>query len=838
MPILDAVRQDIRYALRGLRRSPGFAVAVIATLALGVGANSALFSLADRLFFREPAGVAQSGALRRIYVRSNWSIGGVWEIRDVFGFGAFTAFKERMAPRAHVVAYTPPDSVGLGEGDALTWIRGAFATSDFLPTLGVHAAIGRLFTAQEDRMGNGALVAVISHALWQRRFGGDASVIGRVVALARRKYTVIGVAPARFDGVDLDRADVWMPLATFATQGNGKIPWYASWRSGFQLRVLARVTPETTDAWLSSVGTGPYREGERLNVKFGPDTSATVVAGPLLEALGPSLTPRPDVAITTRLVGVALIVLLVACANVANLLLARGIARRREIAVRLALGVPRARLVVQLLIEGVTLALAAGFVAVLVGVWGGAALQRAVLSGGDAGGAQLDTRLIAATLAIALLTGVFAALVPALRASRPDLTHALKSGARASARDHARMRSTLVVVQAALSVVLLAGAGLFARSLDRARAIDLGFDASRLLFATPHFVNAQGYIDPNGRHLSEIYDGLRDASARIERMPGVEGAALATSSPLGGYAMVGLHLANDVPAPRLDDLDPALFAVTPSYFATTKLELVRGRLIDSNDRPGAEPVVVVNETTARVYWPGRDAIGQCVYFRGTPPVPCSRVVGIVRDTHLDELVEKPHVALFVPVGPQAGRFSESPTYIVVRATPPAIGRVALELRRVLRETFPNAERPAVERVSTRVENQLRPWKLGASIFAAFGALSLLVAAMGAYSVVAYAVSLRTHEIGVRMALGARHEQIIRLVFSQGMRMTLVGLAVGVALALLLARFVASMLYGTSAHDPVALSLAAATLAAAALAACTVPAWQAARTDPALALRAE
>jgi predicted permease len=603
--------------------------------------------------------------------------------------------------------------------------------------------------------------------------------------------------------------------------------------------VLARVAPGTSDTWLSAAGTAPYRNGERLNVKAGPDTSATVLAGPLLEARGPSLQPRTDVAITTRLVGVALIVLLIACANVANLLLARSITRRREIAVRLALGMSRRRLVAQLLVEGVTLALAAGIVAVLVGEWGGAALQRGVLSSVEAGGASLHIRLISATLGAALFTGVLASLIPALRASRPDLTGALKAGARASNAEHSRLRSTLVIVQGALSVVLLAGAGLFVRSLDRVRHIDLGFDANRLLYATATFVNPEGhYVERAARHLPDIYRGLRDVSARIQQIPGVEHTALATSSPLGGYGMVGLHLANGVPAPRLDNLDAALLAVTPSYFATTGLELVRGRLIDDGDRAGAEPVIVVNETTARTYWPSREAIGQCIYLRSVSTPVCSRVVGIVRDSHFDEVVETPHVALFVPVGPIVNAFTANPSFIIVRVAPSAIARVSAELRRVLHETFPTADLPVVQHVSARVENQLRPWKLGASIFTAFGVLSLVVAATGVYSVIAYSVSLRTHEIGVRMALGARYQQVIALVLTQGMRMTLVGLSVGVALALVLGRFVASMLYGTSPHDPLALTLAVGSLVVVTLLACIVPAWHAARTDPAVALRVE
>jgi len=839
MRLVDQFRQDVTYASRGLRRTPGFSLAVIATLALGIGANSALFSLADRLFLRPPDGVLDPAHLRRIYVRSNWTVGSVWQIRDVFSYGAFAGIRDNTARRAHTVAYTPPDSVPFGDAESRQSVRGVYATSDFLATVGIRPALGRFFAASEDELGNGAPVAVISHDFWERQLNSDNSVIGRTVPVARQRFTIVGVAPAGFSGIDLDPVDVWMPLAMYPSSGVGKTPWYASWRSGFQLRVVARVVPGATDAWLSAAGTPPYRNGERQFVSRGADTTATVLGGPLLAALGPTLQPRTDVSIATRLLGVAVIVLLIACANVANLLLARGIARRREIAVRLALGVSRPRLVAQLIVEGVVLAVAAGIAAVIAGALGGAALRHAVLSRLEWGAVSLDWRLIAATLLVALVVGVIASLVPALRSSRPDLTNALKSGMRVGAREHSRLRSSLVIVQAALSVVLLAAAGLFVRSLDRARGIDLGFDADRLLYATVQFVNPeQHYVERNGRHLADIFHGLREAAPRIDRIPGVEATALASDPPLGGYAMVGLHLDNNIPAPRVDDLDPAMLAVSPSYFKTIGMRFVRGRSIeDADSEDASERVVVVNEMTARTYWPERNAIGQCVYFRTNGPEVCARVVGIVHDSHLDDLVEKPHVALFVPVrgGPQT--YNGNPTYLVVRANPAALGRVAGEVRRVLHETFPTAE-PIVSAIATRVENQLRPWRLGASIFTAFGVLSLIVAAMGIYSVIAYSVTQRTHEIGVRVALGARREQVVAMILAEGMRVTLVGLLVGVVLTLSLGRFVSSMLYDTSPRDPVVLGASLAALLVVTLVACLLPATRASRTDPAIALRAD
>jgi predicted permease len=840
MRLIDQLRQDLAYALRGFRRAPGFSFAVIATLALGVGANSALFSLADRLFLRQPNGVRDPSHLRRMYVRSNWTVGSVWEIRDVFSYGAFAGIRDNMAPRAHAAAYTPPDSVPFGDGETRRSVRGVYATSDFLTTLGVRPALGRFFAPPEDEMGNGTPVAVISHDFWERAFDADSSVIGRVVSLARQKFTIVGVAATGFAGIDLDPVDVVMPLAVYPAPGVGKTPWYASWRSGFQLRIVARVVPGTTDAWLSAAGTPAYRNGERQFVSRGPDTAATVLGGPLLAAQGPTLEPRTNVSVTTRLLGVAAIVLLIACANVANLLLARGIERQGEIAMRRALGASRSRLVAQHIVEGVVLASAAGFAAAIAGVFGGAALRFAVLGPLEWGTVSIDWRVIGATLCVSLAVGVFVSMIPALRSAQTDLARTSKAGMRAGPRERLRLRSVLVVVQAALSLVLLAGAGVFARSLDRARGIDLGFDTERLLYATVRFVNPeQHYVERNGRHLSEIYHGLRDDEPRIARIPGVEAVALASAAPLGGYAMIGLHLEGGQPAPRVDDLDPALLVVTPSYFAAMKMRLVRGRSIENADsEDGSEAVVVVNEMTARTYWPQRDAIGQCVYIRTNGPDSCSRVVGVVHDSHLDDLLEKPRVAIYAPVRGGPETYTGNPTFLIVRAGAAAVGSVAGNVRRVLRETFPNAEPPAISLVATRVENQLRPWKLGAFIFTAFGVLSLVVAGLGIYSVNAYAVTQRTHEIAIRVALGARRERVLAMILAGAVRVTLVGVVVGLGLTLSAGRLVSSMLYDTSPRDPLVLGASLVLLLVVTVVACVVPAQRAARTDPAVALRAD
>jgi predicted permease len=835
--VIDALRLDVAFALRALRRTPGFSAAIVATLALGIGANAAMFSLADRLFLRSPAGVADPSSLRRLYVRSNWSVGSVWEIRSEMGYRAFVALDSSLAPRARLAAYTKPDTMTLVERDgSVTEVRGSFATADYFSVLGVRPALGRFYSVDEDVMGAGAPVAVISYGMWQSRFAGDRAVLGRTVDVARQRYTIVGVAAKDFTGADLNANDVWLPLATYAAWPIGGKPWFHSWRSGNFLRVLGRVTPGTTDSWLQTVTTTTFRRAELAGVTRGPDTSATVLPGPLLESLGPSINPAPEVAIAKRLTGVTLIVLLIACANVANLLLARAIGRRREIAVRLALGISRRRLVAHLLTESVILSAAAGIAAIVAAAWAGNTLRATMMPETHWAERLFDLRVALFAGTAALLTGIAAGLAPAIQASRPDLTTALKTGTRNSDARGSRLRRSLIVAQVALAVVLLHGAGLFVRSLSSVHQIDLGFDAERLVFATVKFANPEAhFIDPHRVHAPELSAGLAEASARLSSGPNVESTAIATAAPMRGYSMIAVYLPGGVQPPRLNDLDPVLITVSPSYFATTGVRLVRGRLFTDADRAGG-PVIVVDEITARTYWPNEDAIGKCIILP-RPTDPCYRVIGITKDSHLDSVIEQPAVAIFMPLWEAPGSLQYA-AYLIVRAAPGEMSRVIDATRRELRRIFPRAEPPLVMATTRLLEPQLRPWRLGAVLFSAFGGLALVVAAIGVYSVIAYSVSQRAHEMSVRVALGAEAARLVRLIIAQSVRVIVVGVALGVAIALALGRLIASMLYDTSTHDPVVIAGVSVLLLVVAVLAGAVPAWRAGRADPVTALRAE
>ena len=833
---IDALRHDLAYTVRGLRRDPRFSAMVVATLSLGIGASAALFSLADRLFFREPAGVVKPDELRRIYARTNWTVGGVTEVRDVFGYPQFDAVRSALSGRVELAAYTPPDTFRVGDEEGAKNARGVYASANLLPLVGARTAIGRTFTVDEDRMENGADVAVIGYRLWKNVFAGDPSILGRVVSIAGLKVTVIGVMADGFTGIDLDAVDVWLPLAKFPPDRTLELPWYQHWRYGFIVRAVGRVSPGVSDAWISSAATTTFRRGEIANVRLGPDT-ATILAGPVLAALGPSIKPKTEVAIAKRLTGVVTIVLLIACANVANLLLVRWMKKQRELAVRIALGVSRSRLIMLPILESLALSLSAAVVAMVVASWGGVALARIVLPPADANIPPIDLRVGVFTVLVAFITGLIGSVGPVTRALRPDVMSSMKPGARAGSALRSRSRAALLACQAALSMVLLVGAGLFIRSLNSARGIDLGMDTDHMIIGEVSFYDAALRTRNTSAHMSEITNGMRAASTELAAMPGVRGTALASDMPLSGWGMVPLYLDGGRVPPRLDDLDPALISVTRGYFAATGMTLVTGRLFNGDDVRGSEPVVVVNETMARAYWPGESPLGKCVIV-GPKTAPCSRVIGVVRDAHYGAVVEKPMVGLFSLVEQGTLRSLSMPTTLVVRTTPGTGTAVADAMRRILRRTFPTAEPPSVSFTAGTVYEGLKPWRLGAMLFSMFGALALLVAAVGAYSVIAYAVSQRTHEIGVRMALGARASHVVRLVTGDGMRAVGFGILLGVVASLAMGRLVASMLYNTSPRDPIVLVAVAATLAIVAIMASIVPAWRAASTDPAIALRSE
>jgi predicted permease len=451
----------------------------------------------------------------------------------------------------------------------------------------------------------------------------------------------------------------------------------------------------------------------------------------------------------------------------------------------------------------------------------------------------VDARVVLFIGAIAIGTGVLAGLAPALQASRPEVTEALKGGTRGggSGARRSRLRQLLLVAQVAMSVLLLYGAGLFVHSLLRLRGMDLGFDADRIVYGAVYLVNPQGnYLDWGQSGSTRVKRGLMATAQQLGGSPGVEQVALSSGGPMGGYAMIGLYMQDGSHVPRLDARDAAWNAASPSYFAVTGSRLVRGRLFTDVDRSD-QAVIVVNETAARTYWPGGEALGQCLRLFSTT-APCATVIGIVRDSHVEDVVEKPVLQLISPFTTDSLGLPRGVSAVIVRAAPGQTAHVKAALRRALTRQFPTLAVPYVRSVQESMATELRPWRVGLMLFGGFGILALIVAALGTYSVLSYAVTQRMHEIGVRVALGARGADVVRLVVGQGVRVAAIGVAVGLAMALAVSRVMQSLLYETSPREPMVTVGVAALLIAVAAAASAVPARRAARVDPVGVLRAE
>lgn len=824
---VDGLRQDLAYAWRTTTRAPGVTAIVVVTLALGIGANAATFTVLDRLYLRPPGGIEDPASLRRVWVEHFRTGDGVPFRSQSMNYPMYQALTEVADDPTRLALFTTDYSLRLGKLRSDPKVRGVYASANYFSVLGVRPALGRFYTADEDRLGSGAPVAVVSHAFWRNRLGGDSSALGRTIVIGRDAYTVIGVADRRFTALDLQAADVWIPLASMPAPPWLDGPWWKS-RNMYSFRAVQRVAPGGSDAAFERKATLAFRALNQASDGARADTLMNVFTGSIIEARGPG-KPGKEMMISTRLGGVAVIVLLIAGANVINLLLARAVRRRREIAVRLALGVSRWRLVRMLTTETLLLAAMAAVAAVLVGWWGGTLLRALLMPEIEWADSTLDVRVVLFTGAVALVAGLIAGIIPAVQASNPALTSALKAGSRDGVRHRSMLRTALVATQAALSVMLLVGATLFVRSLRNVQSLDIGFDASRLLFGSVRFADGESPPSP------VVGAGMREIAGRLEGRPGIDVVARAGMEPMQGFSFVTFYSGADSTGSFGRNV-PTMSAVSPTFFQAAGIRVMRGRSFTGSDAASAPAEVVVNDAMARLLWPGRDALGQCMRFEKHEN-PCYTVVGVVESVRRDRVIEaEPAPQFYLPLGnmPTPGWNGRT---IVVRARPDAVAAAAAELRLALQRAFPAAE-ATVTPMTENLEPEYRPWRLGATLFTALGLLALVVALVGIYSTVSYGVTQRTHEFGVRIALGARIGDVLRQVVGEGVRTVAIGVALGIALALAAGRLVAALLYGIAPSDPVVLGLVAGTLLAVAALAAVVPAWRASRVDPITALRTE
>lgn len=827
LAMLDAVQQDARFAWRSLRRNPSITILIIVTLSLGIGVNSATFTLLDRIFLRPPPGVTDPADVRRIWIHFPHAAGRPDYVPSMT-YPMYRVIRQAWSDTSALALYHPISGYHIGGTRRGAQVDALFTTANYWGVLRVRPQLGRFYTADEDRPGAGAPVIVLSDHLWRTQFGHDSAVLGRRLKLDDQYYTVIGVAPAGFAGTDLRPADAWMPSAAIPQPSWMKEPLLSS-DAMFVFQAVARAAPNENLAAFDQRATSALRAFNRAASRPGGDTLVSVTTGSIIFARGPGEQDQSNV-ISTRLSAVALIVLIIAAANVVNLLLARATRRRREIAVRMALGIGRWRLVRMLTAETVLLALIAAAISVAVARWGGTLLRALLLADVHFLDTPVDGRVVAFTFVVAIVAGTVAGVIPALQASNPDLTHALKDGVREGTYSRSRLRTALLVTQTALSVVLLVGAALFVESLRNVRAANIGYDAPSVIVGSVSFDAGQDPPTPvEAARMSDV-------AQRLAQVPGVQAVARTLNVPTEGMSYTTLWVGTDSilnPKGRY----PVVNVVTQSFFAATGLRMDRGH--GFSELPGAPPQAVVNEAMAQQLFPGRQAIGSCLRFEG-PASTCYTITGVVETTTLREVTEQPAPQYYLPMSnlPKslAAQWSNG-TVLVARVSPQAATRVAAAMTQSIRSVFPGAY-PDVRFLSEVFAPQYRPWRVGATLFTGLSMLALIVAIVGIYSTVSYMVGQRTHEFGVRLALGARLGDVLRLVLGEGMRVVLIGVIVGIALAIAAGHLVAALLYGIAPTNAGVIAVASIMLFTVATVATLIPAWRAARVDPMTALRSE
>ncbi len=824
--LLEAASQDLRYALRALRRSPGFTAAVILTLGLGIGANAAMFGVVDRLLFRPPAYLTDAQRVQRVYLsyqhRGKEYINASMEYTRYLDLGRWTRSFSTVA------GYSQRD-MAVGTGPDAREMNVQAVSAAFFDLFDAQPALGRFFVASEDTLPVGASVAVISDAYWRTAYGGSRDVLGKALQVGPVSYTIIGVAPKGFVGIpDEGPTAVFLPITTYAGNAGNGAPsdYYSKYQWGW-MQMLARRKPgisiAAATADLSQAYLRSWDAERTLSPENAPASIARprAIAAPVLEERGPNQTTVAKVAAWTS--GVAVIVLLIACANVANLLLARAVRRRREIALRLALGVSRRRLATQLLIETLLLGGIGGVAGLLIAHWGGAMLHALFLPAGTNSTSLLDPRTLVFAAGAALLAGGLTGLAPVLQANRSDLVDALKAGVREGTHRHSRARSVLLLSQGALSVVLLVGAGLFVRSLQNVRALRLGYDVSPVVYVEPHLRGAKLTDDER----TALNKRLLQAA---QALPGVKSASLGLTVPFWNTWTQGLFVTGIDSVHKLGEF--TLQAGSPEYFETVGTRILRGRGFTAADSRDAPKVTLVSEGMARTIWPGQDAIGKCMRMNADT-APCITVVGVTENIKQNSLSDDPGLQYYLPI--EQFHLQEAGLFLRVG------GDAELQkenLRREFQPLMPGTGYVTVTPMRDIIDPNLRSWQLGATMFLAFGGMALVLAAIGLYSVIAYDVAQRTHELGVRIALGARLGDVVRLVMGDGVRFALIGVGIGSAIALAAGQWIRPLLFDVSPRDPLVFGAVSAVLMGVAALASLTPALRATKVDPSVALRAD
>jgi putative ABC transport system permease protein len=799
---------DFRYAFRQLAKSPAFAAVAIVTLALGIGANTAIFSVTNAVLFRALPYKDPSRIVAINKVSSEFGLGGLTA-------GAFLDFREQSRSFEQLAAYSESEFTLTGGGDAER-IVAAEVSSALFPLLGVNPSLGRTFTADEEKVGRDQAV-IVSEAFWKRRSGADPGFVGKTITLDDKVYTVIGVMPARFRFPK--KFEIWKPLALDPEE-----EWHGKQFTLIHLigRLRGGVSQQSAEAELNTIFA--HRPSEEPGA---PASNARIELRPLHEQL------VKDVRLVIYvLVGAVSFVLLIACANVANLMLARASVRRKEIAIRAALGAGRGRIIAQLLRESVLLSLIGGGCGLLLAVWGVDLLVSSIP--GDVAGSfygmadiGINRTVMLFTFGVSVVTGIVFGLAPALSSAKLDLNEALKATAK-TATSRSGLRGAFVVSQLALALVLLIGAGLMARSFIRLLNVKLGFNPAHVLTMRIELPRSRYQ---NGPQRVQFFEQLLE---RTKTIRGVQSAGAISQLPLSGYSMMGRFAVEGQPKPEPGKGKPMpIGVVTPEYFQAMEIPLVAGRLFDARDAAKMPEVAIVNESMARKFWPGQDPIGKKVAAGCSEQALCRSVVGVVGDIRHEGLGEEAQPEIYMP----HQQFALPNLSLVVRTAgdPMAVLSSVRNEVRVLDKDQPIA---LVQTLDDHISESVLQPRLLTTLLSVFAALGLVLAAVGVYAMMSYSVSQRRGEIGIRIALGAMKADILKLVVGQAFMLVLISVTIGLAAAFGATRLLRSLLYQVGIWDPLTFAAIACLLSFVAVFAAWFPARRAAQIDPIVALRSE
>jgi putative ABC transport system permease protein len=807
--MLGDLLQDLRYGLRMLMRNPAFTIVAVLALALGIGANTAIFSVVNTVLLR-PLPYKNPDALMTI-----------WEDATHMGFpfntpspANFIDWRDQNTVFEGMAAMAQKsfNLTGAGEPERFD---GRKVSANLFTILGVEPVLGRAFLAEEDRPGS--RVVILSYGVWQRRFGGDASVIGRAVNLNGESYTVIGVMPRTVDLPSMDNwhDQLWVPLALNAEE--------AASRGNHYLEVIARLKPgvtrEKAQAEMTTIASRLERQYPEHNTRVGIKVRSLheQLVGPIKPAL-------------LVLLGAVGFVLLIACANVANLLLARAAVRQKEIALRLALGASRSRLTRQFLTESVLLAGMGGLLGLIFSFVALDVLKKFIPESiSQAQTIGIDAKVLIFTAIVSLATGLIFGLAPATQAANFNLSETLKEGGRDSSSGTRgnRLRGFLVVSEVAVSFLLLIGAGLLINSFLNLRKLDPGYRADHLLTMKVQLPETK-YPDKERRA-----PFFRELIRKVQTLPGVQSVAVASNLPLtynGDSMPIGVEGRPDPPPDQSPDV--ILRVVSPGYFATMGIPLVAGRDISEKDTAEAVRVVVVSEKTARYFWPGQDPIGKRLKPGSTTSEsPWREVIGIVKDVRQNDFVAEPKMQMYM-AHEQVGSFAANAVVVRTQVDPLSLGTAVRKVVWEIDKDQPVSDIRSMEEIVSRAVARER---FSTMLLGIFAALALVLAAVGIYGVMSYSIAQRTREIGIRMALGAQRSDVLKMVVGQGLKLVVIGVAIGLAAAFVLTRVMASLLFGVSATDPLTFIIISMVLLGVALIASYVPALRATRVDPMVAL---